>query len=185
MSTRKRANTCESSGFVARHAIRTCSISRATDGDYMSEYAKLRAFVEAVSGQPVPDASFNMLTRILDQKRSGETNEEFCQRITQRMTSHLFASCPVKLFVSPAVWAELKEADQTKTAHSVNSETDAEFRERIMATWGSQRTHPLTTLDTAEGIELDAFAWLYYDRLRADGETDEQLRAACRAKETR
>lgn len=65
--------------------------------------------------------SFDMLTRILDQKRSGETNEEFCQRITQRMTSHLFASCPVKLFVSPAVWAELKEADQTKTARSVST----------------------------------------------------------------
>lgn len=41
------------------------------------------------------------------------------------------------------------------------------------------------TLDTAEGIELDAFAWLYYGCLRADGETDEQLRAACRAKEVR
>lgn len=54
-----------------------------------------------------------------------------------------------------------------------------------MATWGSQHTHPLTTLDTAEGTCLDDFAWLYYGILRVDGETDEQFRAACRAEETR
>lgn len=80
----------------------------------MSEHDRLRAFIEAVAGQPVPDASFDTLTRILDQKKSGETNEEFCQRITRRMTSHLFAPCPVKLFVSPAVWADLKKAEQRK-----------------------------------------------------------------------
>jgi hypothetical protein len=89
----------------------------------MSEHEKLRTFIEAVSGRSVPDATFDALTRILDQKSSSETDEEFRKRIlstwgSRHMISHPFAPCPVKLFVSPAVWAELKEADQAETARS-------------------------------------------------------------------